>query len=162
MVGEIGVHDDHEVSGDELETMNVCGSKTELSSARTELDLVTSVDFDQLFCDILGAIGGGVVDDNELPCEVTFWRVSYYGALQLGGIEYLTILQSLLFGKGLCKQPGDDGKVLALLVGRENDGVLVGLGSRSHFIVFERAVEFGGVTSVVPLFGFVSRNGCSW
>lgn len=105
MVGEVSVHNDHVVSGDELEAMDVCSSETELAGARTELDLVAAVDFDELFCDILGAIGGCVVDDNELPSEVTFFfsRVSYSGALYIHRIEYFAIIASLLFSKGLCK-----------------------------------------------------------
>lgn len=44
MVREVGVHDDYEVSGRELEAMDVGGSESELARARLEQDLVGAVD----------------------------------------------------------------------------------------------------------------------
>lgn len=69
VVGEVGVHNDDEVAGDELEAVDVGRSETELASAGLELD-VGRVDLDELLGDFLGSIGGAVVDDDEFPIEV--------------------------------------------------------------------------------------------
>jgi len=69
VVGEVGVHDDDEVAGDELETVDVGRSETELASAGLEED-VGRVGLDELLGDFLGSIGGAVVDDDEFPIEV--------------------------------------------------------------------------------------------
>jgi hypothetical protein len=74
-VGEVGVHDDDEVAGDELETVDVGCSKAELASAGLE-DNVGGVDLDELLGNFLGSIGGAVVDNDEFPIEVAA-RVSF-------------------------------------------------------------------------------------
>jgi len=74
VVGEVGVHDDDKVAGDELETVDVGCSKTEFASAGLE-DNVGGVDLDELLGNFLGSIGGAVVDDDEFPIEVAV-RVS--------------------------------------------------------------------------------------
>lgn len=67
MVGKVGVHDDYKVPGRKLETVDVGGSESEFARAGFEKDLVGAVDVHQLFRDILGAVRGGVVDDDEFP-----------------------------------------------------------------------------------------------
>lgn len=69
MVAEVGVHDDDEGSRAELEAVDVGGAEAELAGAGLELD-VRGVGFDELVGDFLGAVGGAVVDDDELPVEV--------------------------------------------------------------------------------------------
>lgn len=69
VVTEVGVHDDDEVAGDELQAVNVGGSEAELAGARLELD-VGGVGLDELLGDVLGAVGGAVVDDDDFPIEV--------------------------------------------------------------------------------------------
>lgn len=66
---KVGVHDDDEVSGCELQTVDVGGSQTEFTGAGADLDALGGVDFLELGGDFLGAIGGAVVDDDELPVE---------------------------------------------------------------------------------------------
>jgi hypothetical protein len=68
---EVGVHDDDEVSGCELETMDVGRTETKFSGASAELDALGGVDFLELLRDVLGSVGGAVVDDDKFPVEVT-------------------------------------------------------------------------------------------
>ena len=70
---EIGVHDDNIVAGDELETVNVCRSKTKLSCARFEEDM-GRVGFCELVRDHLGSVRRSVVNDDELPVELSVCR----------------------------------------------------------------------------------------
>lgn len=72
MVAEVGVHDDDEVSGRELQTVDVGGAEAELACACADLD-VWGVDLLELRCDFLGAVGGAIVDDDEFPVEVTVY-----------------------------------------------------------------------------------------
>ena len=67
MVAEVGVHDYNKVSGGILQAVDVCSSKTELTSARLEDDVLGAPDILELFCDFEGAVGGAVVDDDDLP-----------------------------------------------------------------------------------------------
>lgn len=69
MVAEVGVHDDDEVAGDELQAVDVGRSETQLSSARLEDD-VGGVGLDELVGDILGSVGRAVVDNDEFPIQV--------------------------------------------------------------------------------------------
>jgi hypothetical protein len=68
-VREVGVHDDDEVAGCELQAVDVRCAEAELAGARLEED-VWGVGFCELVGDDLGAVGGAVVDDYELPVEV--------------------------------------------------------------------------------------------
>jgi len=70
VVGEVGVHDDDEVAGGELQAVDVGGAEAELAGARLEEDAGGAVGALELFGDFLGAVGGAVVDDYELPVEV--------------------------------------------------------------------------------------------
>lgn len=116
MVGEIGVHDNDKVARGELEAMDVGSSKTELAGARLEDDAVCAIDGDELLCDLLGAVGGAVVDDDYFPLELAGEGLALRGA---GGAG------DALLGEGLFNEPGYDGEVLALVVGREDDRVFV-------------------------------------
>jgi hypothetical protein len=73
VVREVGVHDDHEVAGCELQAVDVGGPETELASARLQVN-VWGVDFGELIGNYFGSIGGVVVDDYELPVEVAAGR----------------------------------------------------------------------------------------
>lgn len=70
MVAEIRVHDDHVVSGCELQAVDVGGAEAEFASARADLDALGGVGFLELGGDFLGAVGGAVVDDYEFPVKV--------------------------------------------------------------------------------------------
>jgi hypothetical protein len=67
--------------------------------------------------DVLGAVGGAVVDDDDFPVEVAGgggesgqWVLGWKRG---GGI--------VLLGEGLVEEPDDDGEVSTLIVGREED-----------------------------------------
>jgi hypothetical protein len=67
---EVGVHDDDEVAGDELETVDVGRAETKLAGSGLQED-VWGVDLDELLGNFLGSIGGSIVDNDEFPVEVT-------------------------------------------------------------------------------------------
>lgn len=117
MVAEVGVHDDNEVALGELKAVHVRRSEAELARSGLELDM-RAVGLDELVGDLLGTVGGAVVDDDEFPVEVT------------GGIPYQLLLAclqftrppnssrttgSLLLRESSLQQPGDDREVLALV-----------------------------------------------
>lgn len=70
MVAEVRVHDDDEVAGRKLQAVHVGGTEAELAGARLEEDARGAVGALELARDFLGAVGGAVVDDYELPVEV--------------------------------------------------------------------------------------------
>lgn len=69
VVREVGVHDDDKVARDKLEAVHVGRAETELARAGLEDD-VRGVGLDELVGDLLGAVGGAVVDNDELPVEL--------------------------------------------------------------------------------------------
>ncbi|KAI9148067.1 3-oxoacyl-(acyl carrier protein) reductase [Paramyrothecium foliicola] len=69
VVAEVGVHDDDEVARDELQAVDVGGAEAQLAGARLEDD-VRGVGLDELLGDLLGAVGGAVVDDDDFPVKV--------------------------------------------------------------------------------------------
>lgn len=70
VVAEIGVHDDDEVPGRELQTVDVGSAETEFAGACAELDSAGGVGFLELEGDFLGSVGGAVVHDYEFPVEI--------------------------------------------------------------------------------------------
>jgi hypothetical protein len=70
MMGEIGVHDDNKIPSHKLKPVNIRSSETELSGARFEDDAVGAVSSDKLFRDLLGSVGGAIVNNNEFPVEL--------------------------------------------------------------------------------------------
>lgn len=97
--------------------MDVGGAEAQLAGAGADLDAGGRVDLLQLGGDLLGAIGGAVVDDDELPVEVARQAASAWAAARTGA--------GLLVGEGLVEQPGDDGQIAALVVGGQEHRVLV-------------------------------------
>lgn len=69
MVAKVGVHDDDVVTFGKLQAVDVGSAEAELACAGLE-DNVGGVCFDKLLGDILGAVGGAVVDDDEFPVDV--------------------------------------------------------------------------------------------
>jgi hypothetical protein len=69
VVAEVGVHDDDKVARRELQAVDVGGAEAELAGAGLEDD-VRGVGLDELVGDLLGAVGGAVVDDDEFPVEL--------------------------------------------------------------------------------------------
>ncbi len=69
MVREISVHQNHEFTSAFTETIDVCGTETELSWTRMQLDFVLTVDALEFLDNVLGAIGGVVIDDNHFHVD---------------------------------------------------------------------------------------------
>jgi hypothetical protein len=126
VVREVGVHDDDEVAGCELQAVDVRCAEAELAGARLEED-VWGVGFCELVGDDLGAVGGAVVDDYELPVEVAVWvgmglvRCCGRGVGRRGERSG----KDVQLGEGAVEEPGYDGEVAALVVGWEEDGVFI-------------------------------------
>lgn len=127
---EVGVHDDDIVARCELQAVDVGGSESELAGARADLDLGRCVGFLELSSDFLRAVGRAVVDDDEFPVKIASGErgVSNCIVRVQGYRDYCY----LLLGERLVQQPCYYGKIAALVVGGEEDGVLVFLGCRSH------------------------------
>lgn len=70
MVAEVGVHDDDIVAGRELKTVDVGGSQAEFACSWVQFDVQRADGGDELFGDVLGAVGRAVVDDDDFPVEV--------------------------------------------------------------------------------------------
>lgn len=128
MVAEIRVHDDDEVARRELQAVHVRGSQAQFAGAGLQFDVFGPDGRDQLFGDVLRAVGGAVVDDNYFP-------------VQVAGFELLVVvleeetcgMLDILFFECLLEEPHDDGKVAAFIVGGEDDGVLVADGHVGYF-----------------------------
>lgn len=71
VVAEIGVHDDNEVAGAEFQAMDVSGSQAELACAGLEDDVFFAIELLELLRDLEGAVRGSVVNDNDLPIQIT-------------------------------------------------------------------------------------------
>lgn len=67
MVREIGVHDDDKVARNELQTVHVGGAQTEFAGARLEDDMLCAEGFLEFFGPVEGAVGRGVVDNDDFP-----------------------------------------------------------------------------------------------
>lgn len=71
VVREISIHDDHKIASHEFQPMHVGGAESKFPGASAELDMFGAVRGDQLLRDFLRAVGGGIVDDNKLPVELS-------------------------------------------------------------------------------------------
>ena len=69
-MAEVGVHDDDIVAGRELQAVDIGRSETEFACSRVQFDMLGADGGDELLCDFLGAVGGAVVDNDDLPVEV--------------------------------------------------------------------------------------------
>ncbi len=72
MVREIGIHDDDEIPRCRFETMDVSGAKAEFTRARAEEDMFRVIQFLELLGDFEGAVGGGIVDNDNFVIEAVF------------------------------------------------------------------------------------------
>lgn len=120
VVAEIRVHDDDEVARSELQAVHVRGSQAQFAGAGLQFDVFGPDCRDQLFGDVLRAVGGAVVDDNYFPVEVA----GVVGLVLVLEGERCGMLD-ILFFECLLEEPDDDGKVAAFIVGGEDDGVFV-------------------------------------
>ena len=120
MVAEVGVHDDDEVARDELQAVDVGGAEAQLAGASLEDD-VGGVGLDELVGDVLGAVGRAVVDDDEFPIELAGDCQQPFGTRA----ERMQNQLDLLLCESAVQQPGHNGEVLALVVRRQDDRVLV-------------------------------------
>lgn len=80
--------------------MDVSGAEAEFSGAGAQEDTLGGVEALELGGDFEGAVGRGVVDDDDFVVEV-------------------------VFGKGAIKKPDDDGEITALIVGWEDYSVFI-------------------------------------
>jgi hypothetical protein len=71
VVREVGVHDDDEVALGELQPVDVGRAQAQLARARLQHDARGAVDLLQLLGNVLRAIRGAVVDDDEFPIELS-------------------------------------------------------------------------------------------
>lgn len=71
MMAEIGVHDDDKIPPHEFQPVHVGGPEPQLSRSRFEDDAVGGVDGLELLGDVEGAVRGGIVNDDQLPVELT-------------------------------------------------------------------------------------------
>ena len=69
-MAEVGVHNDDIVAGRELQAVDIGRSETEFASSGLQFDVLRADGGDELLCDFLGAVGGAVVDNDDLPVEV--------------------------------------------------------------------------------------------
>lgn len=143
MVAKVGVHDDNVIALGELQAVHVRGAEPQLSGARLE-DHARGVGLYELVRDLLRAVGGAVVDNNEFPVDVAGGEAvispGELRGLNLGHdggqmVRHRALVGNLLLGEGLLQQPGDDGQVLALVEGGQDDRIGVlgrGLLGRRH------------------------------
>ena len=71
MVAEVGVHDDHVVAGCVLQAVHVGRSQAQFAGARVQFDVHGAHGCNELFGDVLGTVGGAVVDYDYFPVEVS-------------------------------------------------------------------------------------------
>lgn len=117
MMRKVGIHDDDKVAGSELHAVNICSSESELSGTRVKLDLVGAEGLDELLRNVLGAIGGSVIDNYKFPGKT---------AIRIVSCESIPCQrETIRVRKCLVEQIGDDWEVLALIVGGQDNGVLV-------------------------------------
>lgn len=69
MVAKVGVHDDNVVALGELQAVDVGGAEAQLAGTGLEDD-VWGIRLDELLSDLLGAVGGAVINDDEFPVDV--------------------------------------------------------------------------------------------
>ena len=70
MVAEVGVHDDDIIAGRELQAVDIGSSETEFACSGLQFDVLRADRGDELLCDFLSAVGGAIVDDDDLPVEI--------------------------------------------------------------------------------------------
>lgn len=71
VVAHISIHDEDEISRDELQAINISSTKAELPLALQKLELVRTAlpaveDLHKCFCNIACAIGAVILDDDDL------------------------------------------------------------------------------------------------
>lgn len=133
---EVSVHDDDKVAGHEVEAVHVCCAETEFARSWLQDDVVFAEGALQLFGALEGAVGRGIVDDYDLPVEVP--RLSVVSA------QGKTV--NLLAGEDIVQHLHEHRQVLALIVGWEDDRVLV-----TGRLAFGHGCDSEGVTRVRTL-----------
>jgi hypothetical protein len=76
VVRHVGVHDEAVSAGAQLEAIHVGAAEAELALAREDYNAGLAVDFLQLLGHLLSAIGGVILDDDELVVKVAARRAS--------------------------------------------------------------------------------------
>lgn len=128
VVAEVGVHDNHKVAAGVLQAVDVRGAEAEFARARLEHDVLGAPEPLQLFGDLERAVRGAVVHDDDFPVQVAGWGIVLVMFwFMVGGLGR----ECVLFSEGSFKQPADNREVPPLVVGRQNNGILVLF--RGHF-----------------------------
>ena len=102
MVREIGIHDDDEIPRCRFETMDVSGAKAEFAGTRAEKDVVRVIQLLELLGDFEGAVGGGIVDNDNFVIEVIFSEGAIEEPDYYWEVTALVVLGDLVRGR-LCK-----------------------------------------------------------
>lgn len=101
MVREIGVHDDDEVAGRRFEAVNISGTEPELAGAGAEEDVFGVVELLELLGDFEGAVGGGIVDDDDFVVEVVFGESAVEKPDYYREVTALVVLDDLVSSCGI-------------------------------------------------------------
>lgn len=70
VVRQVSVHDHHKVAAGQFQARRVRGAEAQLAGARLQNDPVAAVRVHQGAHHVGGAVGGGVVDDDDFKVEV--------------------------------------------------------------------------------------------
>lgn len=74
VVAEVGVHDDDEVAGSKLQTVDVGGAQAELTLAGLKDNVFGAVKALELLADLEGTVRGAIVNDNNFPIQVATFK----------------------------------------------------------------------------------------
>lgn len=85
VVAEVGVHDNHKVTGCEFQTMNVSRSEAEFALARLQDNVLRAIELLELLANLEGAVRGAIVHDDNLPIQFAVNRelMSVFRLIQL-------------------------------------------------------------------------------
>lgn len=70
MVRQIGIHEKHEVTRNQLQAINVCAPKTKLPGALQDLEVPCAKDALQLNSDLVRAVRAAVFYDDDLIVQL--------------------------------------------------------------------------------------------
>lgn len=71
VVAEIGVHDNNEVASHVFQAVHVSGSQAKLALSGLEDNVFGAIELLKLLRDFEGAVRGSIIDNNDLPIELS-------------------------------------------------------------------------------------------